>query len=61
MNTKTFYLAKENPKFMEIAKLVCAVEADANIVKEPMHIISAYTGEVFAIRNSVGLWEILVS
>ena len=59
-NGKTFYIAKEAPEFMMIAELIAAMEETHNFSNLIVNVVSVITGELFARRNSIGLWEIYV-
>ena len=58
MNKYTYYVAKQM-NFVAISNIVAELERElpANCAVD---IISLFTGEVYAIRNHFGLWEINV-
>jgi hypothetical protein len=58
MNKRTYYVAKQM-NFIAIANIIAELEHDLS-ANCTVDIISLFTGEVYAIRNALGLWEILI-
>ena len=59
MHRRTFYVAKHNVNFVTISNIIAELERDL-YEHDTVDIISLFTGEVYASRNSLGLWEINV-
>ena len=58
MHKHTYYVAKEM-NFVAISKIIAELEHELS-ANDYVDIISLFTGEVYAIRNTLGLWEILI-
>jgi hypothetical protein len=58
MHKHTFYVAKEM-NFVAISNIIAELEHELS-ANDYVDIISLFTGEVYAIRNTLGLWEILI-
>lgn len=55
----TYYLTKI-PTFPELAEMCKRIDRAIDLADEHIDIVSMETGEVYAIRDSLGLWEINV-
>lgn len=58
MHKHTYYVAKET-NFVALSKIIAELEHELS-ANDYVDIISLFTGEVYAIRNTLGLWEILI-
>ena len=58
MRKITYYVARE-VNFIAISNIIAELEHDLS-ANSTVDIISLFTGEVYAIRNTLGLWEILI-
>ena len=58
MHGHTYYVATET-NFVALSKIIAELEHELS-ANETVDIISLFTGEVYAIRNTLGLWEILI-
>lgn len=58
MRKITYYVAKQM-NFVTISNIIAELEHDLS-ANDYVDIISLFTGEVYAIRNTLGLWEILI-
>ena len=58
MRKITYYVAKE-VNFIAIANIIAELEHDLS-ANCTVDILSLFTGEVYASRNHLGLWEILI-
>jgi hypothetical protein len=56
MHKHTYYVAKEM-NFVALSHIIAELEHDLS-ANCTVDIISLFTGEVYAIRNHLGLWEI---
>ncbi len=55
---RTYYVAKET-NFIAISNIIAELEHDLS-ANCTVDILSLFTGEVYAVRNCLGLWEILI-
>lgn len=55
---KTYYVAKEI-NFPALSLIIAELERELS-ASDAANIISLFTGEVYAIRHTCGLWEILI-
>lgn len=58
MHKHTYYVAKEM-NFVAISNIIAELEHELS-TNDYVDIISLFTGEVYAIRNTLGLWEVLI-
>ena len=58
MHRTTYYVAKET-NFIALSNIIAELERELS-ANDSVDIISLFTGEVYAIRNALGLWQILI-
>ena len=58
MHRTTYYVAKEI-NFVSLSNIIAELEHELS-ANDSVDIISLFTGEVYAIRNTLGLWQILI-
>jgi hypothetical protein len=58
MHKHTYYVAKQID-FVALSRIIAELEHELS-ANDYVDIISLFTGEVYAIRNTLGLWEILI-
>lgn len=58
MHKHTYYVAKPID-FVALSHIIAELEHELS-ANDSVDIISLFTGEVYAIRNTLGLWEILM-
>lgn len=58
MHRHTYYVAKEI-NFIALSNIIAELEHELS-ADDSVDIISLFTGEIYAIRHTCGLWEILI-
>lgn len=58
MHKHTYYVAKET-NFVALSLIIAELEHELS-ANDSVDIVSLFTGELYAIRNTLGLWEILI-